>query len=261
MQERQKKYSAPALEKGLDIIELLSGEEQGLALSEISRALGRSVGEIFRMLVVLNERGYVAQDPDTDRYVLTTLLFEIAHRTPLIKRLTALAGDQMRALARAVNQTVHLAVISKDAVLVVGQVDSPGDNILSVRLGARFDPWRASSGRVILAFTPEEDLAALVRRAPPPDGRSEADLRTELAAIRERGHEIRESFVLRGIVNISAPIIDHTGRAVAAMTVPHLKRYDDVVSFEACCEALLATAEGLSRRIGGGVATPLSARG
>lgn len=256
MEEQPKKYTAPALEKGLDILEVLASEEQGLGLSEISRSLGRSVSEIFRMMVVLADRGYVAQDPDTDRYVLTTLLFEVAHRTPLIKRLTALAGAQMRRLSRQVNQTVHLAVMSADAVLVIGQVDSPGNNILSVRLGARIDPWRASSGRVILAHMPEQDLADFFARVPLPKDKTETVLREELLAIRDRGHEITESFVLRGIINISAPIIDHTGHAVAALTIPHLQRFEDPIGFEQCCQGLFEAAETLTRNIGGGVAAP-----
>ena len=132
---RQRKYSAPALEKGLDIIELLSTEERGLSQSEIARRMGRSVGEIFRMLVVLTERGYVVQDVDTDRYTLTTKLFEVANRTPLINRLTALAGPIMRRLTHTVNQSVHLGIASDDALMIVGQVDPPGNTIMSVRLG------------------------------------------------------------------------------------------------------------------------------
>ena len=60
-------YSAPALEKGLDILELLSEQEAGLTQSEIARGLGRSIGEIFRMLMVLRDRGFVSQDPRSDR--------------------------------------------------------------------------------------------------------------------------------------------------------------------------------------------------
>ena len=55
---KPQKYTAPALEKGLDILELLSSTDAGLSLSEIARDLGRSVSEIFRMLVVLQQRGY-----------------------------------------------------------------------------------------------------------------------------------------------------------------------------------------------------------
>lgn len=260
-ESKRKSYSAPALEKGLDILELLSREEAGLTQSEISRALNRSVSEIFRMLVVLTERGYIALDTDTDRYGLTTLLFEVAHRTPMIRRLTALAGTQMRSLARQVNQTVHLGVISNDALLVIGQVDSPGNNILSIRLGARIDLWRASSSRVILAFMSEEDVEDFLARVPLPADKTADQMRRELAAIRARGHEATDSFVVQGITNISAPVIDHTGQAVAAMTIPHLQRYDDPIGFDACRQALLATAGQLSRSLGGGIAIAAVSQG
>ena len=78
--KEEKKYQAPALEKGLDIIEVLSSHASGLSQVEIARELGRSVGEIFRMLVVLCDRGYLSLDSHTDRYALTTKLFEVSHR-------------------------------------------------------------------------------------------------------------------------------------------------------------------------------------
>lgn len=251
------KYTAPALEKGLDILELLSTEDAGLMQTDIARRLNRSVSEIFRMLVVLQARGYVAQNAESDRYMLTTRLFEVAHRTPLIKRLTALSGPVMQGLARDANQSVHLVMMSGDAVLVVGQVDSPGNNNMSVRLGARIELWRASSGRVMMAHLPEDALAAALARVPLPAGMDEATLRRDLAAIRNTGHEVKDSFIVRGIVNISAPVIDHTGWAIAAMTMPYMERYQDHVSFEQCRTALVQAAARLTRSIGGGVARDL----
>lgn len=248
------RYSAPALEKGLEILELLSHQESGLTQVEIARALGRSVSEIFRMLVVLTDRGYLAQDPSSDRYALTTLLFEMAHRTPMVRRLTALAGPHLQRLAREADQSVHLAVRSGDAVLVVGQMDGPGNNVMSVRLGARIELWRASSGRVILAYMPEEQLSDAFRNLPLPKDMTEASLRAELERIRQVGFEVRESFVVRGIVNISAPVIDHSGYAIAARTIPHLERYDDEMSFDECRRRLLDAAHALSRGLGGGMA-------
>lgn len=248
------KYTAPALEKGLDILELLSRSDAGLSQTEIARDLGRSVGEIFRMLVVLSERGYVAQDPVSDRYALTTLLFEVAHRTPLIRRLTSTALPLMRDLAHAINQSVHLAVLADDAVLIVGQMDPPARHVMSIRLGTRVDLWRASSGRVMLAFQPPEELARAFARVPLPPGMTEERVRTDLVRIRQAGHEIVDSFVVRGIVNISTPIIDHTGLAIAALTVPHLQRYGEPISFADCCERAIETATRLSRSLGGGVA-------
>lgn len=247
---RSRRYSAPALEKGLEIIELLAGEEHGLTQSEIARKLERSVSEIFRMLVVLEERGYLYPDPRSDRYMLTTRLFEIAHRTPMVRRLTAIAGPLMKRLTTAVNQSAHLVVLSGDAALVIGQMDSPGNNVMSVRLGARIEIWRASSARVILAYLAEDALQAALRRVPLPEGMSETALREELAQIRRLGFEVRDSFVVRGIVNISAPIFDHSGQVIAALTIPHLQRFTDTLSFDDCRRELIATAADLSRGLG-----------
>jgi DNA-binding IclR family transcriptional regulator len=252
METKTPKYTAPALEKGLDILEHLSRSETGLTQAEIARALGRSVSEIFRMLVVLQERGYIAFDTGTDRYVLTTLMYEIAHRTPLIRRLTTVAAPLMRSLAQQINQSVHLAVLTEDSVLIAGQVDPPARHVMSVRLGTRVDIWRASSGRVMMAFQTEDILAAMLARAPLPADMNEATLLADLAAIRTRGHEIVDSFVVKGVVNISAPIIDHTGHAIAALTVPHIERFADTISFSDCCVATIASAQQLTQSLGGG---------
>ena len=250
---RTPKYTAPALEKGLDILEHLSRSDTGLTQAEIARDLGRSVSEIFRMLVVLQQRGYIAFDSGTGRYVLTTLMFEIAHRTPLIRRLTTAAAPLMRTLAQQINQSVHLAVLADESVLIVGQVDPPARHVMSVRLGTRVDLWRASSGRVIMAFQSEQAVSEMLARAPLPAGITEQSLRADLAAIRSRGHEIVDSFVIKGVVNISAPIIDHTGQAIAALTVPHIERFGDTISFSDCCVATIGCAERLTHSLGGGV--------
>ena len=80
------RYAAPALEKGLDVIELLARETDGLTLNEIARLLDRTSSELFRMVNALCRRGYIGQHDD--RYVLTLKLFELAHRHKPIKSLT-----------------------------------------------------------------------------------------------------------------------------------------------------------------------------
>ncbi|MEM8663416.1 MAG: helix-turn-helix domain-containing protein, partial [Pseudomonadota bacterium] len=155
------KYSAPALSKGLDIIELLASEPIGMRKSEIARALDRSVSEIFRMLVVLEERGYVAQTR-TEQYALTTKLFEVAHRHPPIRRLSLVAGDVMRDIAHSTNQSVHLGVLHGVDVLIIAQVDAPGNHVHSVRLGARIPLLQTASGVVLVHTMPQEDREALI---------------------------------------------------------------------------------------------------
>jgi len=120
----QAPYAAPALEKGLDILELLSRTEEALSRREIAGALGRSVSEIFRMIEVLVRRGYVLQDGDT--FKLGNRLFELAHEFPPMNRLLKEALPRMERLAKSISQSCHLTVLSGAHQLCVAQVDPPG---------------------------------------------------------------------------------------------------------------------------------------
>src|SRR5215469_9025953 len=64
-------YPTPALEKGLDILELFASTPEGMTVSEVARRLNRTMSEIFRMLLCLEHRGYLAQSATKDRYHLT----------------------------------------------------------------------------------------------------------------------------------------------------------------------------------------------
>lgn len=256
MPTQAERYTAPALDKGLDIIEVLSETDEGLTQAEIARQLGRSVGEIFRMLVVLRRRGLIALDERSDLYTLTTRLFEIANRTPVVRRLSVASGPILRALTHAVRQSVHVAVLSGESIVVVAQVDTPGNHVLGVRMGARFPIWRTSSGRVILAFQPDQTIERYLRDYPHPDGRSPDELRRDLEEIREARHEVKPSFILKGVTNVAAPVIGHDGYTAAAMTIPLMGRHVGGTSEEACIEHLLASAAELSRQIGGTFETP-----
>ena len=250
------KYTAPALDKGLDILEVLAESDVGLTQAEIARKLERSVGEIFRMLVVLRRRGLVLLDERGDLYSLTTRLFELANRTPVVRRLSVASGPVLRELAQAVRQSVHVAVLSGDSIVVVAQVDNPGNNVLAVRMGARIDTWRTSSGRVVLAFQPESVIDQYVRDYPHPDGRSPTETRKDLEQIRAAGVEIMPSFVVKGVTNLSAPVIGHDGYAAAALTIPMIGRYFGGISVDTCREELLGSAITLSRQIGGSLDLP-----
>ena len=84
------RYAAPALEKGLDILEALAASPAGYTLAELAQKIGRSVSEIFRMAVTLQRRGFVQVD-ENDRYSLTLKMFELAHRQQPLKSLVSVA--------------------------------------------------------------------------------------------------------------------------------------------------------------------------
>src|ERR1700744_5274288 len=106
------RYKAPALDKGLDIIELLSETDESLSQAEIAKALGRTPNEIFRMLGRLVRSNYVV-GTSTDSSELSLKLFGLAYRHPPMRRLVSLALPSMRRFARAAEQSCHLVVYDR----------------------------------------------------------------------------------------------------------------------------------------------------
>ncbi|MCT8161306.1 IclR family transcriptional regulator [Pseudoruegeria sp. SHC-113] len=252
------KYSAPALSKGLDILELLAEEPRGFKKSEIAAALDRSLSEIFRMLTVLQERGYVMLDPDSERYTLTMLLFELAHRHPPTKRLTRLAGTIMEEVAQETNQSVHLAILHGSNILVIAQTDPPGNNITSVRLGARVPIVVTASGAVLTyAYEPErrEELLARIPGVKPADRKK---FNESVAQAETLGYCESPSMVIEGVHNISVPVFSYAGEVIAALTMPYIRRLTEKgdPDFASCKKILIDASAALSVKLGAGAAAP-----
>ena len=215
-------YQAPALEKGLDILEQLSGSDQGLTQNDIARLVGRSVSEIFRVLSTLEQRGYVTRVQG--RYRLSLRLFQLAHNNPPVERLLWEALPVMRALAARAQQSCHIAVRHEDLVLVIGQMNAPTPIGLGVRLGSCFPVAETTSGLVLLAYESPATVEAWLKDLVPAE-RKRAHSRgipDKLAMIRRRGFHKEPSANVTGVTNLSYPIKNHLGDAIAALTLLYL---------------------------------------
>ena len=249
---RRIRYAAPALEKGLDILELLASVSEALTHSEIASRLGRTITEVFRMLVCLEERGYISRTTPEERYQLTLKLFELVHHHHPLQRLVTQARPLVQRVASETGQSCHLAMLNNAEVVLVAQADAPGNMGFSVRLGANIDLLNTASGHVILAFQSDEvrkrALAAWRLRSKKaiPTG-----LSRHLNQIRRRGFEELASYQVHGVVNISYPVLNQHGEAIAAMTVPFLARIGDSLGPPQVKEALSQASRALSLTIGG----------
>ena len=249
------KYRAPALSKGLDILELLASVAEGLTQVEIAKKLGRTTPEIFRMVMVLCERGYVEQRGEDDRYFLTTKMFEVAHRHPPIRRLTSIAGEAMQRLADRLNQSIHLSIINSGCVLVIAQVDCPDNNITSVRLGANIPIYDTASGRVLAAWMEQPALEALLAEAGDEPKDRRAAFIADLPDVRAAGYCESPSLTIQGVKNIAVPVFDFSGKVIASVTMPFIHRLSgtSIATAEECRVQMIEVAAGISRRLGAGV--------
>ena len=246
------RYAAPALEKGLELLEALAAEPGGMTQTALANCVGRSVPEIYRMLNVLERYQYVSRDPTTAQYSLTLKLFQLATLHPPTRRLLHSALPVMRQLAERTGQSCHLVVAQGDRILIVADEQSSLPMAFSVRLGASFpmSPHYVSA-RVLAAFQPEPRREELARRMIKMHGGKElASLQERLDWIVRMGHDQAPSKQVQGIIDISYPVLDHLRTAVAALSIPYLATRDARLDEHGVVTALASAAAEISRNIG-----------
>jgi DNA-binding IclR family transcriptional regulator len=247
------RYSAPALEKGIDIVELLADSESGLTVSEISQNLKRRMSELFRIIVVMEQRGWLQKDPETSRYSVTYHVLKLAHRSTPAQALLSAAAPVMLDLSTRINHSCHLVVRSGDHALVIARQENQKRHAnLSVRLGATISLATSCSGRVLLAFLEPEQLAAALASIPRPGGMSRSRLESILKKTARQGFEIHRSPVTAGVTDIGYPIRGFDGRVVASLTVPYLHALDDSLptDLDQTRELQDAAARRISQKLG-----------
>ena len=250
-------YSAPALEKGLDVLELLATLSEGVTASQIAQRLGRSLQEVYRVVLALERRGYIGRLPGEDTLVLSTKLHDLACFYPPIRRLATVAQPIMTRVAFETSQALHVAVLDGDAIRVIAQVDSPAPLGFRLRVGTRNPAANTASGRVLIAYQPPEIQAWLLETI----GRSSspgrmAALRKRIAAIRTHGYEIIDGEALKGITDISFPILAGDGYAPAVLTMPFLAGSAEKLPMDQAARLVFDAAATVSTVLGGRLDPP-----
>ncbi|MBW8637571.1 IclR family transcriptional regulator [Hoeflea sp. WL0058] len=252
-------YRAPALEKGLDILELLALQSEGLILSQIAQKLNRSVQEVYRVVMSLERRGYVLRGPGDDAFRLSLKLFDLASNHLPIRRLIQAAHPVLDRLAMQVEQVVIISVLDGWTTRVVVVSDNPAPIGFRVRLGTQRPLLKTASGRTLIAFQPssvryslEEALGGALRER----GEDPKPLIERIADVNRRGYECVSDETLRGITDVSFPIVDSSGEAQAALTMPYLVWVENEVQLAEAEQRLFECADTLSRELGGRLRRP-----
>jgi DNA-binding IclR family transcriptional regulator len=252
------RYVAPAVEKGLDVLELLAGSAGAMTQRQIAERLSRSVPEVYRVLASLERRGYIARGPE-EAYRLTMKLHELAVGYPPISRLTDVAIPVLRQLAIDAEQAFHIVVLDGTEIQVVLQVDSPAPLGLRVRLGGRNAVAHAASGRTLLAFQNERTRVWTMARLLDPAEGSDARRRLvrRIEQVRQAGYEFVAEESLNGLIDVSFPIVDANGVALAALTMPFLTLHEQAVSLQSAARMAFEASRQISVGFGGAPAPPM----
>ncbi len=241
------KYSAPALEKGLDILELLSLAATEMSLSQIAAGVGRSKNEIFRMMIVLEERQFIGRSAG-DYYYLTDRLSVLGASRSRHNRLAEVAMPVLSGLTEKTSFSCHLSVLQNDGVLVVAQAEAAKGYSISVQVGHRSPVAESSAGVCMVAASAQGHL----RDPNPHVTNGDVGSAGKISATARPRPELTEipNPELPGITELSAPIMDAAGaHAVAAITIPFMTAMISDTQKDAMRSDLLDAAHLIQQRI------------
>ena len=240
------RYSAPALEKGLDVLELLAKEREPMTRAMICERLKRSHSELFRMIQVLEYRGFIHQSPDGSGFVPTDKLFALGMEQAPIKSMLEVALPIMRELTHTVGQSCHLSVRSGSEIVVVARMESSEQIGFTVRVGYRIAFTEAASGMVLFAFLGENDRRRWLETLRSDfSARQRNEFIERADRVRDRGYEKSKSEFTVGVTDISAPILRGFA-AAAALAIPFVHSTRLAVPIETAIKNLRAAAGQIS---------------
>ncbi len=243
-------YQAPALAKGLEVLEFLSGQAEPYAVAELARALGRSRNEIYRMVIVLERSGYLGRT-DTDRFSVTRKLFDLGMRAPPQQNLLIKALPHMQRLSQETFQSCHLTVASGSDIVVVARIESPDTLGFSVRIGYRRPINQSTSGRVLYAYQTENVRAAWRKKQTSKGNRIRwAELEREISAILDKGVFLARSAYVDAVTDIAAPItIAPNDLAIGALVMPFIGGRSAKISVTQAANATKKAAQRISKEL------------
>src|ERR687890_702418 len=211
-----------ALARGLDVLACFDADRPAMSLSDVAPAAGLARPTARRLLLTLEELGFVRSSGGLFQLTPKVLTLGTAYVSSL--GLWDIARPHLEALVTRTGESSSMAQLDGSDIVYVARVSVPKIIALRVEIGTRFPAVQTSQGKVLLAALPPEELAAtLVKPSraglPPYIGRTSEQLCDELTEVRARGWALADEELAPGVRSVAVPVRDATGTVRAAMNV------------------------------------------
>jgi IclR family pca regulon transcriptional regulator len=211
-----------ALARGLDILAAFGADHRVMSLSEVAAAAGLARPTARRLLLTLEELGYVRSAGGAFELTPKVMNLGMAYVSSL--GLWDIARPHLEALVTRTGESSSMAQLDGSDIVYVARVSVPKLIALRVEIGTHFPAVQTSQGKVLLAALPPDQVAAALAQPsrsglPPSIGRPASQLRDELAEIRARGWALADEELAPGVRSVAVPVRDGSGTVRAAMNV------------------------------------------
>jgi len=251
---RARRLRLSSVANALRLAKSFSEAEPEMGISALAARLGLAKSTVHRLATTLVEYDMLEQNAETGKYRLGLALFELG---TLVRRKMDVMNEaqaQIHALADATGETLQLAILDHQSVLYIRIRESRLAVRMSTGLGSRAPAHCTSVGKVLLAYQPAEVVERVIEAGLPrfTDNTitDPARLREELAGVRLRGYAIDDEEIEVGLRCIAAPIRDHSGSVVAAISVAAPVQRMTKKAVQSTVLPVTAAAEAISRRLG-----------
>lgn len=213
-----------SVDRALVLLESLCQSSAGLSLHELADAAGLPKSTAHRLLKTLMHHNLVRQDNQKGLYVPGLRLFELAYAQINSLSLLTQASPFVIALARQTDETVHLAILDDYEVVYLSKEETVHPIRMHSSIGKRAPAHCTGLGKAMLAYLPDEKLVEAVRRRGFARYTSRTitslpELKAHLAIVRRDGYAIDNAEHEEDILCVAAPIRDHLGEVIAAISL------------------------------------------
>jgi len=247
---------APAVDRALDVIELLAVRESALPLSEMLTKLAIPRQSLIRILNTLCDRGVVDRTGQRGFYRLGMRLLYFGDRLQDKIKLRSIGRTLMQELAAKTHKTVELSTLDRDQLVLIEQIEGSEGIRLYTRIGSAYPYFHAVAvGKIYLAHMEVEKRQKVLATIglPPVTENTITDmnqLEEELKGIRENGYAFEDQELRRGVRRIVAPIYDHQNNLVGCIGVAATIFSFETDDRESLGRQVVETANQISHRMG-----------
>ena len=219
-------YSAPAVDRTLDIIEFMALHPRPYGATELSRCLNIPINSVFRILKRLTDREYTIQDPLSSGYQLSTKVFSLGMSLYTRFELRQRARPHIEWLSRETEETCQLQIPQGQMMLVLDTVSPEVSYYLRIVPGALVHYHPNAYGKAVLAFLPEDEVKKILQprllSLTPNTIVLRTELMKQLEEVRKTGLGYDNEEYNEGIRCIGAPVFNVEGKVVAGLGVSGL---------------------------------------
>lgn len=201
-----------SVERALAILDCFTEKKTNFSLTELSHSIGLSPSTTLRMLGTLESKNYIFRDPENMRYYLGFRLAQLSNIAFANLDVCRVVKPHLEKLHRQFDESMGIYILKDNRRVCVERLECTQPLRSVVSVGQTQPLTKGASGRLLLAYMPEEEIQSLLVE-------DKSVTAEDLARVREYGYAVSHGERQAGVVSIAAPIFNASGCIAAALFI------------------------------------------